>query len=138
MKDWFGCGKGIRRIIWPVVCVSIMLLAQYGYGSEEFGGLGMMVAQLYDVEVENGRGDIVVLGVLPKSPAAKAGVKAGDTITHIDGEAVSGRTFDDIVTGELRGLVGTTSKLTIKRPLKEKSIYVVLKRVRITSPVGTP
>lgn len=95
----------------------------------------MMVAQLYDADVENGRGDIVVLGVLPRGPAARAGIRAGDTITHIDGEAVSGRTFSDIVTGELRGPVGSTSKLTIKRPLKEKPIFVVLRRVRITSPV---
>jgi C-terminal processing protease CtpA/Prc len=137
LKDCDRSMKRIRRVIWMFFSVAMIVLAGNGYGSEEFGGLGMMVAQLYDVEVENGRGDIVVLGVLPKSPAAKAGVRAGDTITHIDGEAVLGRTFDDIVTGELRGLVGTTSKLTIRRPLKENPIYVVLKRVRITSPVGT-
>lgn len=122
---------------WIVIFSALLVSIQSAYANEEFGGLGMMVAQLYDEEIENGRGEVVVLGVLAKSPAAKAGIKAGDTITHIDGEAVSGKTFDEIVTAELRGPIGTSSRLTIKRPLKDRPLLFVLKRVRITSPLET-
>jgi C-terminal processing protease CtpA/Prc len=135
LKESLRPRSGIVAVIWPIVCFAILSLAPLAYANEQFGGLGMMVAQLYDDEVENGRGDVVVLGVLPKSPAAKAGIKAGDSITHIDGEAVSGKTFDEIVTGELRGPIGKLSKLTIKRPLKDKPMLIVLKRIRITSPL---
>lgn len=124
-------------MVWTVIFCALLFAIQCVYANEEFGGLGMMVAQLYDETIENGRGDVVVLGVLPRSPAAKAGVKAGDTITHIDGETVSGRTFDEIVTGELRGPIGTSSKLTIKRPLKDKPMSFLLRRIRITSPLET-
>jgi carboxyl-terminal processing protease len=121
-------------LAWAVICFAVLFSLQTAYATEEFGGLGMVVAQLYDEEIENGRGDIVVLVVLPKGPAAKAGIRAGDTITHIDGEMVSGRTFDDIVTGDLRGPIGASSRLTVKRPLKVSPLSFVLKRARITSP----
>lgn len=110
-------------------------LVQPSYANEEFGGLGMVVAQLYDQKVENGRGDIVVLVLLPKGPAAKAGIKAGDSVTHIDAKMVSGKTFDEIVTAELRGPIGVSSRLTVKRPLKVKPISFVLQRVSITPPL---
>lgn len=119
-------------MIWTVIFSAVLFSICFAYANEEFGGLGMVVAQLYDETIENGRGDLVVLGVLVKSPAAKAGIKAGDTITHIDGEAVSGKTFDEIVIGELRGPIGKSTKLIIKRPLRDKSMSFVLKRVRIT------
>jgi carboxyl-terminal processing protease len=125
-------------VAWAVACLSLLFLVQLSYANEEFGGLGMVVAQLYDEEVENGRGDIAVLVVLPKGPAAKAGIKAGDTITHIDGASVSGKAFDEIVTAELRGPIGMSSRLTVKRPLKVKPISFVLKRVSIAPPPETP
>lgn len=124
-----------RVVLWAAACLVCLSVVQLAYANEEFGGLGMVVAQLYDEEVENGRGNIVVLVVLPKGPAAKAGIKPGDTITHIDGQAVSGKTFDEIVTAELRGPIGMSSRLTIERPLKTKPISLVLKRVHITSPL---
>lgn len=132
MKNLF---RRTKAPLCAIVCLALLSFVQLSYANEEFGGLGMVVAQLYDEEVENGRGDIVVLVVLPKGPAAKAGIKAGDTITHIDGETVSGKTFDEIVTAELRGPVGVSSRLIVKRPLKAKSISFIMKRVRITSPL---
>ena len=48
----------------------------------------------------------------------RAGVKAGDFITRIDGEQVLGLTLAEAVE-KMRGPVGTTIRLTIRRASKE-------------------
>jgi carboxyl-terminal processing protease len=53
----------------------------------EFGGLGI------EVTPQNGFINVV----LPDTPAAKAGIRAGDMITHIDDEPVQGLTLDQAV-----------------------------------------
>ncbi len=52
----------------------------------EFGGLG--------IEVTQEEGFIKVIAPMDGTPAAKAGIQAGDYITHVDGEAVSGLLLD--------------------------------------------
>jgi hypothetical protein len=66
--------------------------------------------------------DPVVASVLPDGPAAKAGVKAGDLITQVQGRTVSGH-------DGLRNLVnnikaGDTVKVTVKRDGETKEIRV--------------
>ncbi|MCE2965411.1 MAG: S41 family peptidase [Alphaproteobacteria bacterium] len=72
----------------------------------EFGGLGIEVTQ------ENGF--VKVISPIDETPAARAGVKAGDLITHLDGEPVVGLTLQEAVE-RMRGLVGTALKITIRR-----------------------
>ncbi|PKP63130.1 MAG: peptidase S41, partial [Alphaproteobacteria bacterium HGW-Alphaproteobacteria-8] len=72
----------------------------------EFGGLG--------IEVTMEEGLVKVVAPMDDTPAAKAGVLAGDLITHIDGEPVMGLTLADAVE-RMRGLVGSDIKLTIAR-----------------------
>ena len=55
----------------------------------EFGGLGIEVTQ------ENGF--IKVISPIDDTPAAKAGVKAGDIITALDGKTVQGLSLNDAV-----------------------------------------
>ena len=50
----------------------------------EFGGLGI------EVTMENGL--VKVVSPIDDTPAARGGLKPGDFITHIDGEAVAGLT----------------------------------------------
>ena len=72
----------------------------------EFGGLGI------EVTMENGF--VKVVSPIDDTPAAHAGLKPGDFITHIDGESVQGLALSDAV-DKMRGAVNTTIKLSIRR-----------------------
>ncbi|MEP9399705.1 S41 family peptidase [Mesorhizobium sp. KR2-14] len=85
----------------------------------EFGGLGI------EVTMEN---DLVkVITPIDDTPAAKAGVLAGDFIAKIDGEEVRGMTLNDAVE-KMRGLVNTPIKLTILRQGADKPIDLTIMR----------
>ncbi len=73
----------------------------------EFGGLG--------IEVTQEDGFVKVISPMDGTPAAKAGLLAGDFITHVDGESVQGITLDEAV-DKMRGEVGTDIVVTIVRP----------------------
>lgn len=72
----------------------------------EFGGLG--------IEVTMDNGWIKVISPIDDTPAYKAGIKAGDYITHIDGTAVLGQTLTEAV-DKMRGPVNSKVKLTVRR-----------------------
>jgi carboxyl-terminal processing protease len=72
----------------------------------EFGGLGI------EVTMENGF--VKVVSPIDDTPAANAGVKSGDFITHIDGEPVLGLTLSDAV-DKMRGPLGSEIVITISR-----------------------
>ena len=55
----------------------------------EFGGLGI------EVSMENGL--VKVVSPIDDTPAARAGLKPGDLITHLDGEPVQGLTLPEAV-----------------------------------------
>src|SRR3954447_7153551 len=68
----------------------------------EFGGLGI------EVTMENGL--VKVVSPIDDTPAAKAGIKPNDFITHLDGEPVSGLTLPEAVE-KMRGPVNSSIKL---------------------------
>ncbi len=72
----------------------------------EFGGLGI------EVTMENGY--VKVVSPIDDTPAHRAGVEAGDLITHLDGEPVLGLTLNEAVE-RMRGKVNTDLGLTILR-----------------------
>lgn len=74
--------------------------------SGKFGGLGI------EITMENGV--VKVVSPIDDTPAAKAGIQAGDYITDIDGETVIGLTLNEVVT-KLRGKPGTKVKITVRR-----------------------
>ena len=76
----------------------------------EFGGLGI------EVTMENGV--IKVVSPIDDTPAAKAGVQAGDLIFALDGEPVQGLTLQEAVE-RMRGKVGTPIKISIRRAGKD-------------------
>jgi C-terminal peptidase prc len=85
----------------------------------EFGGLGI------EVTMENEL--VKVITPIDDTPAAKAGVLAGDYISEIDGEEVRGLTLTDAVE-KMRGLINTPIKLTILREGADKPIEVTIVR----------
>jgi carboxyl-terminal processing protease len=60
-------------------------------------------------------GTVKVVSPMKGSPAEKAGIKAGDYITHLDGKLIYGGDVDDAV-NKMRGAPGTSIRLTIYRP----------------------
>jgi carboxyl-terminal processing protease len=72
----------------------------------EFGGLG--------IEVTQEEGFVKVISPMDDTPADKAGILAGDFITHVNGEAIMGLTLDQAV-DMMRGPVGSEIIITIVR-----------------------
>jgi len=97
----------------------------FNYMSEQtkgkFGGLG--------IEVTMDNGLVKVVSPIDDTPAFKAGLKAGDYITHIDGETVIGLSLNEAVS-KMRGKIGTKVKLSIRRE-GEKPFDVTIKRQEI-------
>lgn len=87
----------------------------------EFGGLG--------IQITSDRGAVRVISPIDDTPAAKAGIKAGDYITHIDGDQVFDLTLNQAVK-KMKGRPGTKVKLTIVSDGKEPR-NITLKRAII-------
>ncbi|MDR2269061.1 MAG: S41 family peptidase [Rickettsiales bacterium] len=83
-----------------------------------FGGLG--------IQITADRGVIRIISPIDDTPAARAGLKAGDLITHIDDEQVGGLTLNQAVK-KMKGRPGTKVKLTIIQSGKEPKT-ITLKR----------
>jgi carboxyl-terminal processing protease len=87
-----------------------------------YGGLGLTVS------MEDGI--VKVIAPTEDTPAWRAGIKAGDYITHINGEFLNGITLDQAVE-KMKGQPGTPVKLTIVRPGRDKPFDVTVVRERI-------
>ncbi|MGI8943793.1 MAG: S41 family peptidase [Qipengyuania sp.] len=72
-------------------------------------------------------GAVKIISPFRGSPADKAGIKAGDYITHLDGELIYGGDLDDAVS-RMRGQAGTSIRLTIFRPGRDKPFDVTVTR----------
>ena len=104
---------------------SYLTAEDFKYLSEQtqgkFSGLGI------EITMENGV--VKVISPIDDTPAAKAGIKAGDYIIEIDGETVLGLNLDEVV-GKLRGKTGTKVEVTIRRENK-KPFKVSVRRAEI-------
>jgi len=85
----------------------------------EFGGLG--------IEVTQDNGFIKVISPIDDTPASRAGVKAGDLITALDGKTVQGLSLQDAV-DKMRGAPNSKISLTIKREGVDKPVEVSMLR----------
>src|SRR3954447_14108743 len=81
----------------------------------EFGGLGL--------EVTEDKGLIKVVSPIDDTPAFRAGIKAGDIITALDGKTVLGLSLNDAV-DRMRGSPNSRIVLTIKRDGVEKPLEI--------------
>jgi len=89
--------------------------------SGEFGGLG--------IEVTMEAGVVKVISPIDDTPAAKAGVKAGDYIVQINGKQVQGKTLMEAV-NLMRGPVGTSIEITIRRKnLKKAKVIKIIREI---------
>lgn len=88
----------------------------------EFGGLG--------IQITSDKGAIRVISPIDDTPAYKAGIKAGDYITHIDGEQVFDMNLNQAVK-KMKGKPGTKVKLTVISENLPEPKVLVLKRAII-------
>ncbi|MDT8311564.1 MAG: S41 family peptidase [Methylophaga sp.] len=90
--------------------------------SGEFGGLG--------IEVSMEDGFVKVVAPIDDTPAAEAGVQAGDLIIRLDDKPVKGMSLNDAV-DIMRGEPGSKIKLTIIREGEDKPLTLELTRAII-------
>ena len=88
----------------------------------EFGGLG--------IEVTMEQGVVKVVSPIDDTPAARAGIRAGDLIIGLDNEPVTGLSLSEAVE-RMRGKAGSEIELTIRRGQQEP-FKVTLEREKIT------
>lgn len=102
----------------------------------EFGGLGI------EVTMEDGL--VKVVAPIDETPAARAGIRAGDVIIQLDGEQVQGLSLNQAV-DKMRGPVNSPITLTVKRdgaaePLQIKIVRDIIRirsvRSRIEGDIG--
>jgi carboxyl-terminal processing protease len=91
----------------------------------EYGGLGL------NVTMEDGI--VKIVAPIEDSPGAKAGLKSGDYITHLNGKLLYGGTLDEAV-DQMRGPAGSAIKLTVLRVGRDKPFEVTLTRAKIELP----
>lgn len=95
----------------------------------QFGGLG--------IEVTQEEGFVKVISPMDGTPADKAGILAGDFITHVNGESILGLTLDQAV-DMMRGPVGSEIIITVVRqgvpePFDVSIIRDTIKLTAVTS-----
>jgi len=92
-----------------------------------FGGIGVQLA--FDDASKQWRADTVFAG----SPAARAGLRAGDTLTAVDGTSLTGLDNAHVET-LLRGAIGSTVRLAIVRDGAALAAPLAIVRAAITPP----
>lgn len=87
-----------------------------------FGGIG--------IELGLVEGYFTVISPMDNTPAARAGLQAGDRITRLDGEPVKGMRLNDLISS-MRGDPGSAISLRVKRQGAEDALQFDLKRAVI-------
>ena len=85
----------------------------------KYGGLGL--------EVTSDEGLVKVISPIDDTPAARAGMKAGDLILSLNGKSVEGLSLNEAV-DQMKGDAGTTITLNVKREHIDKPIDVTMTR----------
>lgn len=94
----------------------------------ELTGIGVEIA-------EDAKG-IMVLNVLPSSPAEKAGMMPGDIVTQVNDTAIAGMDAETVI-GLMRGDEGTSVTLHVERDGEEKVYTLQRAHILIPSVIAT-
>lgn len=89
----------------------------------EFGGIGLEISL-------NEFGQVIVVAPVPETPAARANLQADDILIEADGEALFGKSLDE-VNNLLKGEVGSTLTLLVFREGEREPFEVSLVRETI-------
>jgi membrane-associated protease RseP (regulator of RpoE activity) len=114
--------SGLRVASGATITEDMKLAPDDGKGGVDLAGVGANL-------VASPEG-IVVSGVRPDDPAARAGIQPGDRIVSIDGESSEGMSVTDAIQ-RLRGKAGTNVGVSVERPITRQIIDVVVVRATI-------
>jgi carboxyl-terminal processing protease len=92
-------------------------------GTQRFGGIGVLV----DLP-QPGKDRLLILSVYPNSPAERAGLRAHDSLTVVDGEPVKGDEGPAVV-ARLRGQPDTKVTATVSTPGKGEREVTLTRKV---------
>lgn len=95
----------------------------------EYSGIGATITN-YELD---GQTETYIIGVLRNSPAENAGLRFGDRIVAVDGQAMAGET-SEAVRDRVRGLTGTLVRLNIDHALSRTTNTIELRRARLPQP----
>lgn len=93
-----------------------------------FGGIGAWVRQRED--------GAITLSPMPGQPADRAGVREGDVLLSVDGTPVEGLSVDEVV-ALVRGPVGSTVRIVVRRESTGETLEFAIQRERIETPTVT-
>ena len=98
--------------------------APYAHGDEAKLPNGMIGLSLQVGAERVGDPAVLYVGMVrPEGPAQQAGIKHGDEITTVDGTAVTGKTYEQVVK-MIRGEAGTIVKLGVKSEAGTREISI--------------
>ena len=93
----------------------------------KFTGIGVQILP----DTETGR--LTITAPLPGTPAAEAGVRAGDVIVRVDGESVDGLDTAE-VTARIKGPAGESVRLGLMRPGQDDLVELTVERANVRVP----
>src|SRR5690348_5539228 len=118
----------MKLLLMVISWVCLLVVPSLAANTEKnFGGVGIDGVPLPDGQIRVGQ-------LVNGGPAQLAGIRIGDTITHIDGKATQGSDFRAMVQKRLRGVSGTPVVLKIKREGEEKPLTFKLTRRQMEIP----
>jgi len=98
--------------------------ANQSFLNGQFAGIGASVQQKGD--------QILIVSILPGTPAEKAGLKVGDVITAVDGQSTTGWTADEAV-NHIRGTANTQVLLQVSRNSQTLSFKLTRQEINVPS-----
>ena len=104
---------------------------------------GEIVGIGVEIKFDQDSGISDVLGIIPGSPAERAGLREGDKLLTVAGKFYRGKTLRDVV-ADIRGLAGETVRLTVLRGAevlsfaarRERVIYDLVTTLQLPGEVG--
>lgn len=117
----------------PVALMVCLFLAGPANAADDegaaLGGVGIMLEMQNDA---TGQPVFMVGGLMEGMPAADAGVKEGDRITHVDGAPLAGLELKQVVE-LIRGEADTQVKLTLQREGQDDPVEVTVERKQLAA-----
>jgi C-terminal processing protease CtpA/Prc len=124
-----GYSAAMRSVFLMLLLFAFPLPVLATNSANNFGGIGIDGAPRAD-------GEIVIRQIVLGGPAQQAGLTIGDVITHIDGKATRGSSFQQLVDYRLRGKAGTPVEITFYRPGGKSRKLTLIRRQLIVPPTN--
>jgi len=126
----------VKRLAAVVLPMAILLLGLHSAATVQAagkpaGGVGLQV-------VPTSKGELVVLDVVPGTPAEVSGLLPGDLLVQVDDFPLAGSVFRQVVTRYLWGEIGSSVTIIYKRPGVAGSVSLTLQRVKLEKNVAPP